>query len=435
MKQNTTFQEFSKYAILSILGTLGVSCYILADTFFIAKGLGTKGLAALNIALPAYNLIFGIGQMLGMGGATQFSIYKAQKQFKTINLIFTNIMYLAAAFSVVFMLMGLFFSQALAQLLGADAEILEMATTYLKWMLLFGPAFVMNNILLYFVRNDNAPQRAMVAMLVGSFSNIVLDYLFIFPMNMGIFGAILATGLSPVISICMMLPHFLCKHNTFHLVREKLSFCAVKGSLAMGIPTLVSQLSTGFVIIIFNFLILSLEGNTGVAAYGVVANIAFVIIGIYNGIGQGVQPLVGNAHGMGNREKIRKLYGYSMYSMVLISIVIYALIFCFAAPITALFNSENDPNLQEIAVYGLRIYFTSMIAAGYNVIVSVFFTSTERPGPAQLLTLLRGFIVIIPLSFLMAYTLGMTGIWLTYPITEMVVAMIGFVMYHQRKTR
>ena len=211
MNDKINMREFSCYIFLSVLGMLGVSCYILADTFFVSKGLGTNGLAALNIAIPVYNFIHGTGLMLGMGGATKFSVYKSQNRIREIDQIYTNTVYAAIAFAAVFFLTGIFFSEHLAVLLGADSYTMEMTETYLKWLLLFGPAFLFNDVLLCFLRNDNQPQLTMKAQLIGSFSNIVLDYIFIFPMQMGMFGAIFATGLSPVISILIMLPHCLKK--------------------------------------------------------------------------------------------------------------------------------------------------------------------------------------------------------------------------------
>ena len=143
--------------------------------------------------------------------------------------------------------------------------------------------------------------------------------------------------------------------------------------------------------------------------------------------------LVADNYGLGKKKDIQSLHKYSMYMMTLIAIVIYAAIYIFADPITAMFNSEQSMKLQELAVVGLRLYFTSMIVAGYNIVITVFFTSTERALPAQVLTLLRGFILIIPLSFLMSKIWEMNGIWFTFPVTELLVAVIGWVLY-SRKT-
>lgn len=411
--------------MLSVLGTLGVSCYILADTFFVSRGLGADGLTALNLAIPIYSFIHGTGLMLGMGGATKFSISKSQKKKEEANQIYTNIIYLAILFSAVFFLLGFFFSKPLSILLGADRSVREMTDTYLRWLLLFSPAFIMNNVLLCFVRNDESPQLSMGAMLIGSFSNIGLDYIFIFPLQMGIFGAVFATGLSPVISIAFLSPHWIRKKNTFHLSRAKMKPFIIRQELSLGLPSLIAQASSGIVMIIFNFIILSLEGNTGVAAYGVIANISLVIVAVYTGIAQGVQPLISAFYGTGDRRQARTVLRYSIITMLAVSCVAYLFIFVFAQPIAAVFNSGDNMELQRIAVSGLKLYFLCSIFAGYNIILSMFFTSTEKVLPAHILSLLRGFILIIPMAFLLSVLWGMTGIWLVYPATELLVALLG----------
>ena len=179
MERQSCLWDFAYYTILSVLGTLGVSCYILADTFFVSKGLGTDGLTALNLAIPVYNFIHGTGLMLGMGGATRFSICKSQDRFKEAKRVYTITVCLALISSAAFTLAGLFFSNQMAMLLGANTSILEMTNTYLRWLLLFAPAFILNDVLLCFVRNDGSPQISMLAMLFGSFFNILLDYFFI----------------------------------------------------------------------------------------------------------------------------------------------------------------------------------------------------------------------------------------------------------------
>ena len=435
MEQQTCARDFARYTVLSVLGTLGVSCYILADTFFVSKGLGTNGLTALNLAIPIYNFIHGSGLMLGMGGATKFSIYKSQGRSRDIDCIYTNTLYLAALLSALFFLTGLLFSGQLSLLLGADGTVFAMTETYLRWLLLFAPAFILNDVFLCYVRNDGRPQLAMVAMLIGSFANIVLDYVFIFPFRMGIFGAIFATGLSPIISIAVMSPHWLRKRHSFHLTKVKPDAAVMGQTVSLGFPSLIAQLSSGIVMITFNALILGITGNTGVAAYGVVANISLVVVAVYTGISQGMQPLVSSAYGRGNRPQMREVLRYALGTTLAVSGLVYLFLFVFASPVAAVFNSERDPILQQIAVSGLKLYFLSVPFAGYNIILATYFTSIERALPAHVLSLLRGLILIIPMAFLMSFLLGMTGIWISYPLTELAVAAAGVAAHRRMKAR
>ena len=376
--------------------------------------------------------------MLGMGGATKFCVCKSQQKTREdIDKIYTNTIYLGILFSAIFVLIGLLFGERLALLLGADKIVFDMTTTYLRWLLLFSPAFILNDILLCFVRNDDSPRLAMMAMIIGNFSNIILDYIFIFPMKMGIFGAVFATGLAPIIGIIIMLLHWIKKQNTFQLCRTKLEANIVSQELALGFPSLISQLSSGIVMITFNAIILKLEGNIRVAAYGVIANISLVGVAIYTGIAQGVQPLISHFHGKGIDRQIEKMLRYALQSMLVVSLLIYIIIFVFAQPIASVFNSENNLELQQIAVAGLKIYFTSSIFVGYNIILAIFFTSVEKALPAHILSILRGLILIIPMAFLLSAIGEMTGIWLTYPSTEALVALLGYVIYkrYQKKKK
>ena len=317
-----------------------------------------------------------------------------------------------------FFLAGLFLSPQITALLGADSQVAAMTQTYLKMILLFAPAFILNDILVCFVRNDGNPRLSMLAMLGGSMANILLDYVFIFPLGMGIFGAVLATGLAPLISIAIMSGHWMGKNKGFHLAKTEIQGQTALLILSLGFPSLITEVSSGIVIIVFNVIILGLKGNVGVAAYGVIANLSLVVISIFTGIAQGMQPLISSAYGRGDSARIRGILRYGLAAAVFISLTLYAGICWGAAPITAVFNSENNLKLQEIAEYGLRLYFTGIPAAGLNIILSIFFTSTEQAVPAHIISLLRGMVLIIPIAFFLSGLWGMTGVWLAFPATE-----------------
>ena len=429
MKNAALFKSFARYASLSVLGMLGMSCYILADTFFVSLGLGKAGLAALNLAVPVYSIIHGAGLMIGVGGATKYALLRSGGEERRANEAFTNALYLAAALCVPFILLGALFPGQLASLLGADAETYEMTRTYLQTLLLFSPAFLCNNVLAAFVRNDGSPQLAMFSTVSGSLSNILLDWVFIFPCAMGMFGAVFATCLAPVIGIGVSCLHFLGGKCGFRAVRVPFRAEYVKGCFSLGFSSFVEQLSNAAVMLAFNAIVYGIAGNTGVAAYGVVANVALVVISIFTGVAQGSQPLMSRAQGGERRADVRLLLLYAAAAAVLIALVVYAVVFFCASPIAQTFNSENDPLLQSIAAQGLRLYFIACPFAGFNIIISVYFTSTERPLPAHIISLLRGFIVIIPMAFLLSSVGKILGVWCAFPATELLVAITGFIFW------
>lgn len=432
---NSVFKDFLKYVTLNILGQMAYSCYTAADTFFLSAALGADGLTALNLAFPVFCLINGIGLMLGMGGGTRYSILKSRKDRDSADRVFTNAVYMAGCFGVLFLLAGLFLSGPIVRLLGADDSVFSMTKTYLQVMLLFAPAFLSNNLLQCFVRNDGAPSLSMAAMITGSFSNIFLDYLFVFPLQMGIFGAILATGLSPVISMAVLSPYFFRRKNQFRLRKSMPEKNWQADILSTGVPAFVTEDSSGVVMFLFNFLILRLTGNTGVAAFGIITVISLVVVAIYTGLSQGVQPVISINYGTGKAENVKAVWKYAMLLEAALAALIYGVIYFAAPQLVSVFNSEGNKALQELAETGLRLYFLACPFIGFNIVTSTYFTSTERPRPAQAISLMRGLFVLAPMAFLLSAAFGMFGVWCAYPITECVVTMAGVVFYMAARKR
>ena len=431
-KENT-LQEFGKYVSQSVFSQLGVSCYILADTYFISKGVGADGLTALNLAIPVFSVMNGCGFMLGIGSGTKYGIMKGTGNEKRGDVLFTSSLCVVTVLAVIFMLIGLLASDPITVLAGANAEVYDMTRTYLQVILLFSPMFMINNLLGAMIRNDGNTSLAMTAMLSGCLFNIVFDYIFVFPMGLGLFGAVLATAVAPIISILILLQHFVKKKNQFRLIRVRPELRLVASAAGLGVPSLVTEVSSGLVIAVFNLLILGLAGNVGVAAYGVVANISIVVIAIYNGIAQGVQPLLSREYGRSQEKNVHRFLGWAMMLTAILAMVIYVGIYWNADVIAMIFNSGRDMDLQRIAVEGLKIYFTACPFVGANILLAIYFAATDQAAPAQMISLLRGLIVIIPLAFIMANVAGLTGVWMTFPLTELVVCVVACGLYKKMK--
>ena len=299
-------KQFFKYVSQNIFGLIGTSCYILADTYFIAQAAGTDGVTLLNLCLPMYNLIFAFGSMIGLGAATRYAILQAQGEARAQR-YFSNAILCACLIAIPFMLAGAFCPGTLLQLMGGDADIVALGLNYTRIFLLFTPFFMCNYILSAFVRNDGDPSLAMVATLSGSLFNVVFDYIFIFPMELGLPGAALATAISPVLSIAICSRHFFQKSNTLTFVRQAPSARLLVQSCQLGISGFVGELSSAVTTTVFNFLLLRLAGNVGVAAYGVVANFALVATAIFNGVAQGAQPLISQCYGKNEMTGAKKL--------------------------------------------------------------------------------------------------------------------------------
>ena len=209
---------------------------------------------------------------------------------------------------------------------------------------------------------------------------------------MGLFGAVFATGLSPIISMIFMTPHWL---ETKKYISHD--------------PRAVSR------------------------RYGEKDDCFGNAFSDRRRYLRGVQPLLSDFYGRNERTGIRKVLHYAMWTMLIFSLVIYGLLFVFARSVTSVFNSEHNQELQNIAVTGLKIYFLSNVFAGYNTILATYFISVEKAVPAQILSVLRGFLLMIPIVFVSAYLWKMTEYGAAYPLTEMAAAVMGYLMYRRYK--
>lgn len=425
MDEQNLNRTFARYMSLNILGMLGMSGYILADTFFVSSRLGSDGLAALNLAISVFGFINGLGMMLGIGGATRYAICKAREDDREANASFTLSLVAGIGAGVVLVAFGLLFSRPLAGLLGAEDRILPMCAVYLRTAFLFAPFFILNHILVAFVRNDGSPKLAMTAMLVGSLSNIVLDYLFLYPLNMGIFGAALATGTAPIIGIAISSIHIFSGRSRFKAVPTGLSLRKMAAVAGLGIAAFINEFSSGITLVVFNLLVMHAAGTIGVAAYGVVANLALVVLSVFTGIAQGSQPLLSHAYGMQDLSVVRRVYHMALLLASALGLLALGAALLFPAQLVSLFNSEGNAALQAIAEPGLRLYFIGFLFVGFNFVAAALLGATEQASASFRVSFFRGCLGIVPAACLFAFLFGMTGIWLAFPAVELVTLLLS----------
>lgn len=411
-------KQLRKYIVPNILAMMGTSCYVLADTFFIATVEGANGITALNLALPIYGVIFAIGSMIGIGSATRYSLRKALG-WGDANDYFSNSIWWTLLVSLVFVAAGIFCPDTVLRLLGADAEILDVGLAYVRIILCFTPFFMLNYTATAFVRNDGSPDIAMAATLGSGIFNIVFDYIFMFPLGMGLTGAALATAVSPVVSMAICLTHYLSQKNTIRFTGKLPSLKKLLAACGLGVVAFVGELSSGITTMVFNFVLLDLVGNIGVAAYGVVANLALVGTALFNGVSQGLQPLASEVHGKADADAERRICRESLRIGVGISVVLVAVALLFAESLVGAFNSEQSTELASYAEQGMRWYFPGFLIAAVNIVRAGFYSAAERGRESSLISLSRGVVAIVAFAFLLPKLLGVVGVWLAFPAAEL----------------
>ena len=424
-------KKFMQYVSHSVAAMMGMSIYILADTYFIATYAGSNGLAVLNLVIPLYGVMNAVGAMIGIGSATRYSIRKARG--KDVRSFFLQSLFWIALASIPFMIGGLLFPRNLLALLGANRALQDLGIPYLRCILPFAFFYMASYATGAFVRNDNNPSIAMIGSVSASLFNIVFDYIFMFPLKMGMAGAALATGISPVLSSAICLFHFCSKKNTIPFAWQTprwKHFCAC---CQLGLSNFISEMASSVTVATFNFLILNLAGNTGVASYGVITNVSSVCNAMFNGLAQGAQPLMSQSYGKKDVKTLKKYLKYGIFTALCFSVLIVFLVNFQSDFFIGLFNSENSQGLYDYAKQGIRLYFSAFFFVGINTLLVSYFSATNNPKPAFTVSLVRGTFAIVFFAVLLSSLWKMNGIWLAYPSSECVTLFLVLFNYRKEK--
>ena len=416
------YKKFFRYVLNSVSAMIGISIYVLADTFFISVYAGADGLAVLNLILPVYGLVYGIGAMVGIGYATRFGIKKAMGE-NTSPYFFQSVSF-SVLLSIPFILAGILAPDIILKLLGANQTLINLGTSYFRVALIGAPFFMTNYSFTGFIRNDNDPGRAMVGALAGCGFNIVFDYIFMFHTPLGFTGAALATAMSPIVTMSICSIHFKNKNNKICIQVKALDVSLFKKCCPLGVSAFVGEVTSAVITIVFNILLLRMVGNLGVAAYGVVANYSIVVMAILNGIAQGVQPLISEAYGQSNYNDQKILLKYAVILTGLIEICLVVIDWLFTSNLVSLFNSEGNIKMASYAYDGMRLYFLGFIFAGINIVLIAYYSAIAKKKIAMLGSALRGAVLIVIFALIMSFVIGINGIWLSFLASEMVTFFI-----------
>lgn len=423
-----------RYMVPSVLGMLGLSCCIFLDTMFIGRGIGNLGLAALNIAIPFFNIFSAISLLTGVGGATLLSINKGKKKYETIDEIFTLAIIVTIVVGILFSIICLLFINNIVSFLGATGIIFSYVKEYLEVILFGGVLFILSTTLNVFIRNDGNPKVSMWAIIGSNFTNIILDYILIFPLNMGMRGAAIATTIAQLAGISILLTHFLFKKNKMKFSIKKLKCTYLKRMLNNGFPSFILELCAGIVIIIFNIKLKEVSGDISISAYSIIVNFSLVIIAIFNGIAQGIQPIMSMNYGGQKYKRVIKTYRSGLKWIVILGTAFFLLGEIVPNAIINIF-SESGSELKSIATTGIRIYFIALIPMGINIFNVGVLQSIEKSKTSTIISLLRGIILVVIFLEVLSIAFGLNGIWSTTPVVEIFTLIISTLCILKEKKR
>lgn len=410
-------KKFLGYAIPSALAMFVSSLYTIIDGIFVGQGVGDNALAAVTIVMPLTIMLFGIATMFAVGGGALVSKnFGAEKDHEGIN-VFRQVFKFLLIISIAISLVLAIFASTIVSILGATESIKPLASEYLRYYALFCIPNLIGIALNSFVRNDNRPKLAMVSTISGAITNIVLDYVFIFPMAMGIKGAAIATGLGQLVTVSVVMPHFIMKRGKLTFGNVALDKNLIKEFVNVGLPSFFAEAAFSVIVFIQNIVVVNILGEAGLAAYSIINYITTNIYMVLLGLTFGAQPLISYNYGAKNVKNMLEVYRVSNIASIIINIIFTAVCFVFGKNLIGIFTA--DSNILEIAYNGLNITNLGFFIVGLNLTTTVYYQAVEVPKYSNLMCILRS-VIFLPVSiFFLMKILGVNGVWLSLLVSEL----------------
>ncbi len=399
------------------------SIYSIVDMAMVGQYQGPDGTAALAVVAPVWNIIYSLGLLMGIGGSVIFSTKRGEKQTSdgSENRYFTAALIGSAILSVLAWLGILAFERPVLQFFGADESLLFLAQRYMQPIKYVFPLFLFNQMLAAFLRNDNRPMLATIAVLSGGIFNIFGDYFFVFTCDMGIFGAGLATAIGSCISFIVMLTHFFSRKNTLRLVKPKDLFPDLFRISVTGFSAFFIDVAMGILTVLFNRQIMRFLGSDALSVYGPIINVSTFVQCCAYSVGQAAQPIISTNYGARNGERIRKTLRLALATCAFFGVFWTLLSMFFPNMYIRVFMKPTE-EILKIAPRIIRTYALSFLLLPFNIFSTYYFQSIMKPKAAFSVSVTRGLIISGALILILPAWLSADSLWFAMPITELAVA-------------
>lgn len=423
MTEKPMKQLYFKYLAAAFGSALVGAIYILVDMAVIGQYAGPTGTAAIALVLPAWSLICSLGILTGIGGSVLYGNAKGEGGTKKANSMYTAAVLATALLALVIWLFMLFFDKQLLTFMGSKGELLELGIEYLKPLKIAVPFFVFSQMLAAFLRNDDDPGLATFAVVFTSILNMIGDYVFAFTFDWGIFGAALATALSNVLSVCIMLTHFLKKKNTLRFVRPEKPFQSMKKIFAIGFSVFFVDLAMGIMTMLYNKQILQLLDNDALSVFGAIASLTTVVQCCSYSIGQAAQPILSANFGAKKMDRVRQVLKYGILTSIAFGAFWAVLTMVFPINVIKVFMDATD-SVLAIAPGIMRKYGIGYLFVPFTLFATYYFQSILKAKISMGISLSRGLIVGAIMLYILPPIFGADSIWFATPIAEISVALV-----------
>jgi len=414
-----------KYFVPAFVGVFVNALYNIVDRIFIGQGVGAEALSGISVIFPVMLIMMGFGMLIGIGTGVYVSINMGRKQMDRAEQTLGTGFSLMLVVSFVIMAATYILKEPILRSFGSTEETFQYANDYLNIILAGTPFMVIGFSLNNVIRSEGNARIAMVSMILSAGTNLVLDPIFIFVLDLGVKGAAYATIISMFVLMIWVLAHFRGKRSVVKLRNQniRIKWDILLEIVAIGMAPFSMQIANSFVQGLLNKKLIEFGGDLAVGAMGIINSVVTLVIMAIVAVNMASQPIIGFNYGAKSVSRIKDTLRISLIAASLIAIVSFTFIESIPGVIVRLFNNDSQ-QLYDISIKGLRLVILAFPLVGFQVVASHFFQAVGKAKLAMFATLFRQVIMLIPLLFILPEYFGIEGIWLSYPVADTMSALV-----------
>ncbi len=423
-----------KFATPALIAMLVSGVQGMVDGMFVGNVIGPEAMASVNIAIPFLQLIIGLSMIISIGSQSHIGLMLGMGKEQEAKDTFQTFLRIITVMATGIMLAGSFFYEEIARIVGADAQLLEYVSTYIRTLSVFAIPMCIMFYLGFLNRIIGRPELYFWATVIGLLVNITMNYLLIVKLDLGIFGAACATGISYTAGLLAVIKSMLDKKNVINIRSGKFLKRCIVPVFFNGASEGINSISIALTIYLFNMSLMKIAGAGGVAAFTAINYIGNFGILLLFGISDGVGPIVSYNYGHGGKDRVKQTMKIAYIINLFFGILVFLVLFFLGGDTASLFIKES-PEIIELAREGGKIYGLAFFMAGFNILNSGYFTFIGRGLASVVIAASRGLVFVSFGILVFPHILGTAGIWISVPFAEMCAMLIGFFLLHRLKEK
>lgn len=429
LSDHFSYGRLIRFTLPSIVMMIFTSIYSVVDGLFVSNFVGKTPFAAINLIMPILIILGALGFMIGTGGSAIVAKTLGEGDPARANRYFSMLVYTTVVGGAVLAAAGELSLPIVSELLGAEGAMLQDCILYGRIILAALPAFMLQNVFQSFMITAEKSRLGLAVTVAAGLTNMVLDFVFIVPLGWGLAGAAIATAISQVIGSAVPIVYFARKNDSLlRLTKAKFEGRILLRTCTNGSSELMSNISASIVTMLYNFQLMRLAGEDGIAAYGVVMYVNFVFSAIFIGYSIGAAPVIGYHYGAQNHAELKNLFRRSLVLVVISGVAMTVLAELLAQPLTHVFVGY-DAGLYALTVRGFMLYSISFLVSGVNIFGSAFFTALNNGLVSAAISFLRTLVFQVAVVLLLPLLLGIDGIWLAIVAAELLALAVTLVFF------